>query len=487
MTHDLRFPIRMHRALLFVACVSALAFLSTRMAAQTVTKVSGGAEHCLFIESDGSLWGMGTNGLGQLGLGSGFGQTNFSQLIVAGNVFAVSAGTFHSLFVESNQTLWAMGYNFYGQLGDGTTNNRFVPEQIESSEVTGVAAASYASFFTTFTGGLRSTEGLWGMGVNDTGVFNGDLQPQLTPEEITSSELILDFVTGISGGFDSYFYVRNDGSLWAAGRNTEGELGIGISGGELPTFQEIASSNVTAVAAGALHTLFLKSDGSLWAMGDNMSGQLGDGSTVQKNSPEQVASNVIAIAAGGYHSLFIKSDGSLWGMGGNGNGQLGIGTIFVEPDVPIQIVASNVVAVSGGGVASYFIKSDGTLWSMGDNSFGELGDGTLDIPGATRPYPEQIVPLVIPQPAITNISVMLNTNLVLSGTNGELGRLFYTLMSTNLALPLSQWTPVATNYITTFASNYLISQLPFTITATNAVNPNLPQEFYILQGQARGP
>jgi len=50
--------------------------------------------------------------------------------------------------------------------------------------------------------------------------------------------------------------------------------------------------NVTAIAAGGYHSLFLKSDGSLWAMGRNREGQLGDGTTdggnYQTNRPEQI-------------------------------------------------------------------------------------------------------------------------------------------------------------------------------------------------------
>jgi PKD repeat protein len=65
------------------------------------------------------------------------------------------------------------------------------------------------------------------------------------------------------------------------------------------------------------------------------------------------------------------------------------------------------------------------------------------------------------------------TNLVVNGSNGLSGQTYYVLMSTNVALPFSQWTPVATNVLNASGN--------FTTTATNAVNLHVPQCFYILQ------
>ena len=67
------------------------------------------------------------------------------------------------------------------------------------------------------------------------------------------------------------------------------------------------------------------------------------------------------------------------------------------------------------------------------------------------------------------------TNLVVNGINGQSGGTYYVLMSTNPALPLSQWTPVATNVLSTSGN--------FTITLTNTVSRTVPQRFYILQTQ----
>ena len=42
----------------------------TSLAQPAVTRISAGFEHSLFLKSDGSLWGMGQNGDGQLGDGT---------------------------------------------------------------------------------------------------------------------------------------------------------------------------------------------------------------------------------------------------------------------------------------------------------------------------------------------------------------------------------------------------------------------------------
>jgi hypothetical protein len=79
-----------------------------------------------------------------------------------------------------------------------------------------------------------------------------------------------------------------------------------------------------------------------------------------------------------------------------------------------------------------------------------------------------------PQPGIASISLS-RTNLVLTGTNGLATGVYHLLTSTNLALPLSQWSSVATNSLFTNGN--------FTFTATNAVKPRDPCQFYILQLQ----
>ena len=94
----------------------------------------------------------------------------------------------------------------------------------------------------------------------------------------------------------------------------------------------------TAVSTGYAHTMALKSDGSLWAWGNNSSGQLGLGDTTERDTPTQVepGSSWKAVSAGYDFTLAIKSDGSLWAWGDNSDGQLGLGNT-TETNTPTEV------------------------------------------------------------------------------------------------------------------------------------------------------
>ena len=71
------------------------------------------------------------------------------------------------------------------------------------------------------------------------------------------------------------------------------------------------------VSTSGSHTLVLRADGTVWATGLNSSGQLGDGTTINRIVLTQVPglSDVVAVAAGGNHSLALKDDGTVWAWG----------------------------------------------------------------------------------------------------------------------------------------------------------------------------
>jgi hypothetical protein len=78
------------------------------------------------------------------------------------------------------------------------------------------------------------------------------------------------------------------------------------------------------------------------------------------------------------------------------------------------------------------------------------------------------------QPGIRAFNIS-GANLVLQATNGQAGRMYYVLTSTNVAVPLNQWLTVTTNILSASGN--------FTITIANTVAPVIPQQFYILKAQ----
>lgn len=203
-------------------------FISTNQPEQIVASgviaVAGGDVHSLFVKSDGSLWGMGYNHDGQLGDGSLI-NTNKPEQIVASDVIAVAVGgggADHSLFLKSDGSLWAMGYNGSGQLGDGTFNSTNRPEQIVAN---GVIAAAVGYGHSVF---VKSDGSLWAMGDNGHGQLGDGTTDSGNYLTNQPEEIVTNGVVAVAGGYDHTLFLKSDGSLWAMGLNRYGELGDGF-------------------------------------------------------------------------------------------------------------------------------------------------------------------------------------------------------------------------------------------------------------------
>jgi alpha-tubulin suppressor-like RCC1 family protein len=92
---------------------------------------------------------------------------------------------------------------------------------------------------------------------------------------------------------------------------------------------------VIQIEAGTTHSMALKSNGTVWAWGINSNGELGDGTTTDQLAPKQVIdiadstgflSGVATISGSGEYSLAIKNDRTVWTWGYGYDGQLGDGT-----------------------------------------------------------------------------------------------------------------------------------------------------------------
>ena len=191
-----------------------LEFRSTPVQVATgVASVAAGADHTMYVKTDGTLWATGSNAQGQLGNGGN--STSTTPVQVATGVASVAAGRVHTMYVKTDGTLWAMGDNRYGQLGDGTTTNR-------SSAVRGATGVASVSAGRVHTMHVKTDGTLWAMGYNLFGrlgdgtitnrstavnIYKGLLSDAATLAFVPAIATQLSSSTVISGGAASFSVV----------------------------------------------------------------------------------------------------------------------------------------------------------------------------------------------------------------------------------------------------------------------------------------
>jgi alpha-tubulin suppressor-like RCC1 family protein len=342
--------------------------------------IACGGIHTFGLKSDGTLWAWGSNFGGQLGDGSTINKTSPVQVGIDNKWVSVAPGSGHSLGLKSDGTLWGWGKNLNGELGNGTGTNTTSPIQIGSDNKWVSLSAGFIHSL-----GLKADGTLFAWGIAPGAP--GQNLISATANNIQSTPLQVSIVLSvwlcIDAGDEYNLGVKTDGTLWAWGRNSNGQLGTTDSvtslHKKLPV--QIGTGNTwVSVAAGRNHSLALKADGTLWSWGSNSSGKLGDAITIIRGTPAQVGTdhNWVSIAADTGHSLALKSDGTMWAFGNNTFGQIGNGTNANRP-VPTKIGNNNNwVSIQAGAGHSLGLQSNGTLWSWGRNSDGQLGDGTTN-------------------------------------------------------------------------------------------------------------
>jgi alpha-tubulin suppressor-like RCC1 family protein len=345
--------------------------------------LAGGTSHSLALKGDGTVWAWGLNTNGQLGDGTTTQRKAPVQVSGLAGVVTVAAGANHSLAVLSDGTVKAWGLNGSGQLGDNTTIQKASPVTVSNlTDVGAVAAGASHSL------ALKNDGTVWVWGLNANGQL-GDNTTTLRKIPVQVSGLT--GIVAIAAGANHSLAVKSDGTVWAWGLNTNGQLGDGTttSPKKVPGQVSVLTGGVT-VSGGTSHSLAVKTDGTVWAWGLNTSGQVGDNTTTQRLSPVQVTSlaGVADIDAGGTHSLAVKTDGTAWGWGLNTSGQVGDGTTTSPRLVPVQVAGlTGMSEIAGGATHSLAATAAGEVWAWGANGSGQVGDWTTTTP---RPTPVKI-------------------------------------------------------------------------------------------------
>ena len=334
------------------------------------------SNHTFILKNNGTLWGCGDNNYGQLCLGD---TTNRTAFIIIGintnDIKSVYSGYDHTIILKNDGTLWGCGANGNGQLGLGDTDHRAILTQI-TTNTNNIKSVHCGGDHTII---LKNDNTLWGCGHNGYGQLG--LSNTSNRNVFTK---ITDNVKSADCGRGHTIILKNDGTLWGCGRNSYGQLGLGSTSNKY-TFTQITTNtdNTKSIYCGDNYELILKNDGTLWGCGRNANGQLGLGDSSDRATFTQITTNandIKLIRCGECHTIVLKNDGTLWGTGYNSNGKLGLGDT-TDRTTFTQIItnADNIKSVYCGYGYTLILKNDGTLWGCGDNDKSQLGLG--DAPG----------------------------------------------------------------------------------------------------------
>ena len=342
----------------------------------------------------------------------------------------VAAGGTHALAIGSDQTVYSWGQNQYGQLGDGSMQSRSNPQPVKGPDgqpfkATQISAGATDSAAIDLNGRVY----VWGSETNDKSTYSTlKLTPALAKDPGGSDKGLK--AVQVRARYSFLMAMDADGNVYTWGYNTRGQLGNGQSTGQFSTVYAANPAPVPdpkdpsrtfkarMISMGNLHALAIGQDGTVWAWGWNSAGEIGDGTQTDRSTPTQVKNPADAsqgfqatrVIAGATYSLAIDQSGTAWGWGNNGFDQLGSNEGTSELLVPSQVSPPTgqnsvgkgfaVARISAGSAHSLAIGQDGKSYSWGLNISGQLGIGSSNI--GHRTITPTLVPLY-PPPLITGV------------------------------------------------------------------------------------
>ena len=281
--------------------------------------------------------------------------------------------------------------------GDGAVGGLGLNNQTDLSSPTQLPGTTWGTTFTSLDCGNQGasaikTDGtLWAWGYNSYGElgFNNGTQYS-SPKQVGTDTTW----STIARGLEFSLSTKTDGTLWAWGRNYWGQLGQNESTNYYSSPRQIPGTswkNTIRQGANLSSVLAIKTNGTLWSWGRNLhTGCLGQNNQTDYSSPRQVGTNTTWNEVGRSTknlSCAIKTDGTLWTWGSSNYGQLGLNETGtgVNKSSPTQVPGTTWSKVCMSEGSTLATKTDGTLWVWGRKNWGLLGQNDMSINNQSSP------------------------------------------------------------------------------------------------------
>ncbi|XP_028623649.1 X-linked retinitis pigmentosa GTPase regulator isoform X2 [Grammomys surdaster] len=314
-----------------------------------------------------------------------FGKTKFAENIPSKFWFkndipiCLSCGDEHTAIVTGNNKLYMFGSNNWGQLGLGSKSAISKPTCIKALKPEKVKLAACGRNHTLVS---TDTGSVYAAGGNNEGQLGlGDTDDRDTFHQIgffTPS----DTIKQLSAGANTSAALTEDGKLFMWGDNSEGQIGLKNKSNVCIPHEVTIGKPISWISCGYYHSAFVTMDGELYTFGEPENGKLGLPSQLLINhrSPQRVLGipeRVIQVACGGGHTV-VLTEKVVYAFGLGQFGQLGLGTFLFEtsePKIIERIKDQKISHISCGENHTALMTDIGLMYTFGDGRHGKLGLG----------------------------------------------------------------------------------------------------------------
>ncbi|MDI0267232.1 hypothetical protein QIW52_14705 [Clostridioides difficile] len=321
------------------------------------------------LKADGSLYICGSNGFGAGDIFNTMSSFDNALFYRAKEFTKINVGTtdikkvvgdaYNTLILTNSGEVYGAGINYYAQLGMGDRNVKTTFFKLSITDVKDIECKGQSTVV------LKNDGTVWGTGNAEAYPTQNGNALGLGSDfgiKLSFTKLPIENVSYIKTLNSRLFAIKTDGTVWATGYNSDGQLGTGTTI-SVNTFTKIGIDNVKEICGGSNHTAILKNDNTLWTSG--AAGMVGSGDSRNLLTFTSVATNVKQVVTGYANTMIIKLDNTVWGCGsgtymGTGNTAIYNSFVKLEDLYDIKYMLANAYAF-------YAVTDNNQIYFIGNN------------------------------------------------------------------------------------------------------------------------